>query len=252
MKKILAGNWKMFKVKSEVKNFFDALPKALPTIVPENLTLAIATSPTLLEYAVTLAKESNVEIYSQNVAYENEGALTGEISPVQLKDIGVTGSLVGHSERRTFFGESDESCAKRAAKALEQGLKVIYCIGETLAEREAGLTQKVIEKQMNAAVAVLKLAKANENNCSIAYEPVWAIGTGKVAGPEQVKEAHAWVEDQLRASGLSLPILYGGSVKPSNFAELSTIPHVSGGLVGGASLKADDFAALAKIIISAT
>ncbi|NCN40650.1 triose-phosphate isomerase [bacterium] len=244
MKKILAGNWKMHKTRSEVESFISSFSAQSNS----ETSIAIAPSPTLLETAVNAAKGTGIEIYSQNVSFENEGAWTGEISPLQLKDIGVTGSLVGHSERRTHFADTDETCAKRAAKAFEHGLKVIYCIGETLEEREAGQTEAVIKKQMAAAIPTLKNAKASDSNCAIAYEPVWAIGTGKVAGPEQVKEAHEWVQNELSSAGLNLPILYGGSVKPSNFGELSAIPHVAGALVGGASLKSDDFSALFEIL----
>jgi len=236
-KKILAGNWKMHKTRSEMLNFFTAIDRKL---AGSSIKKIIAPSPTLLESAVNAAKDTGIKIYSQNCAYAKEGALTGEISPLQLRDIGVTGTLIGHSERRQFFGESTEVCAKRIQTSLENGLEVIYCIGETHKDRQAARTRDVLEAQLHAVTQV-RPSQSDPASFVIAYEPVWAIGTGLNAGPEQISEAHGWIREILTSTGLAYPILYGGSVKPANFKQISSIPNVWGGLVGGASLEADSF-----------
>ena len=255
MKKILAGNWKLHKTRSDVKSFVDAC-KTSPIFanIKQTRTIVIP-SPVLLESSANFAKESSrLEIFSQNTSTEASGALTGETSPTQLLDVGVRGSLVGHSERRQFFGDTDATCEKRATLALKQGIDVIYCIGETLAEREQGLTQSVLKTQIASYIKAVKAARdaGSKAVSMVAYEPVWAIGTGRVAGPEQVAEAHAWIHADLEAGATPSAILYGGSVKPSNFKELAAIPHVSGALVGGASLEAADYLALLQILDAAT
>ncbi len=252
MKKILAGNWKLHKTRAEVKSFVDAC-QASPLLKKIRQTrMIVIPSPVLLESAVLSASalHTQLEIFSQNSSTEVSGAWTGETSPAQLVDVGVRGTLVGHSERRTFFGDTDATCEKRATLALVQGLDVIYCIGETLAEREAGQTQKVLKTQIDAYIKAVKAARQAGAHASamVAYEPVWAIGTGKVAGPEQVAEAHAWIHRDLEAASTVSPILYGGSVKPSNFKELAAIPFVAGALVGGASLEPKDYLALLEIL----
>ena len=171
---------------------------------------------------------TDVAVAAQNVHWEDEGAFTGEISPPMLRELGVYGAIVGHSERRQYFGETDETVGKRARAALAAGLSVIACVGETEAEREAGETEDVLRRQ----VSVLE----PDENLVVAYEPVWAIGTGKTATPELAQEAHAFIK-----SLLDVPLLYGGSVKPDNASELLAQPDVDGALVGGASLDVDSF-----------
>jgi len=256
MKKILAGNWKLHKTRDDVKSFVQTCQaSSILNQVTRTRTILIP-SPVLLEHATKLVGSgagTHLEIFSQNSSAEKSGAWTGETSPVQLLDIGVKGTLVGHSERRQHFGDTDASCEKRASLALSLGVEVIYCIGESLAQREAGQTQSVLKTQVQAYIRAVKAAKATgaSTESMLAYEPVWAIGTGKVAGPEQVAEAHAWIHEDLLGAGLVSSILYGGSVKPSNFKELSSIPHVAGALVGGASLEAKDYLDLLEILDSA-
>jgi triosephosphate isomerase len=176
---------------------------------------------------------TDIAVAAQNVHWEVEGAFTGEVSAPMLFELGVYGAIVGHSERRQLFGETDESVARRAAAALEAGLWVIACVGETEAEREAGDTESVLRRQAGVLEAQEQLV--------LAYEPVWAIGTGKTATPEQAEEAHAFLRGLI-----DVPILYGGSVKPENAAELLAQPDVDGALVGGASLDVESFAAICK------
>src|SRR5919204_718202 len=177
------------------------------------------------------AVESGGAVYAQNVHWEPEGAFTGEVSAAMLQELGVEGAIVGHSERRQYFGETDESVGRRARAALEAGLGVIACVGETEAEREAGQTEEVLRRQASVLEAHEQLV--------LAYEPVWAIGTGKTATPDQAQEAHAFLHGLI-----DVPILYGGSVKPDNAAELLAQPDVGGALVGGASLEVASFAAI--------
>ena len=172
------------------------------------------------------------------MAWENSGAFTGEISPLQLKDIGIIGTLIGHSERRQFFGDNTSSCEKRLSCAAKASLHSIFCIGETLEERKAGRTRDVLNDQLEA-ICRLKVSK---ELLVLAYEPVWAIGTGVVAEVPQIEDAHEWIAGILDEAGTpDYQILYGGSVKPSNFKEISHVPFVAGGLVGGASLEAKSF-----------
>jgi len=212
---LIAGNWKMFRGPD---------PAGLA-----GLDAVICPPFTRLRDCV----EAGLTTYAQNVHWEPEGAYTGEISAPMLLELGVAGSLVGHSERRQYFGETDEAVAKRAQAALEHGIQVIACVGETEAEREAGETEEVLRRQAGVLEAHEQLV--------LAYEPVWAIGTGKTATPEQAQEAHA-----LLRTLIDVPILYGGSVKPDNAADLLAQPDVDGALVGGASLDVESFAAICK------
>lgn len=233
--KILAGNWKLNKNRNETREFFKALGTQAASSPVKKI---VATSPTLLESARLAAEQSGVEIYSQNIAWDASGAWTGEISPVQLKDIGISGTLIGHSERRQFFGDTSESCKRRLECAMKHEIHTIFCVGETLSERKASLTRALLEEQLKAVCDL----KAPRELLVIAYEPVWAIGTGVVAEVPQIKESHAWIAEILAKSGApAYQILYGGSVKPSNFSEISKIPYVAGGLVGGASLDPKSF-----------
>lgn len=247
----LIGNWKLFKTKSEIASFFKEVAASdLLKKIPTEVGFAVAVSPTHLDYARAHAP-AGLEIFSQNCAYAVDGAWTGEISPLQLKDLGVVGTLVGHSERRQHFGDSNETVAQRAHLALQQGLKVVFCIGETLEERDAGRTEALLAEQIaaltkNADPVVLKSA-IREGRFWVAYEPVWAIGTGRTASPEMAEEAHLAIAQIFEAAGVGIPkILYGGSVKPSNFRELLAKAVIAGGLVGGASLEASSYLTLAS------
>ena len=185
---------------------------------------------------------TEIAVAAQNVHWAPEGAFTGEVSAPMLRELGVYGAIVGHSERRQFFGESDETVVRRALAAIEHGLHVIACVGETEAEREAGETETVLRRQVGAIAAGLReSAAADSDELVIAYEPVWAIGTGKTATPEMAQEAHALVK-----SILGVPVLYGGSVKPDNAGELASQPDIDGALVGGASLELESFATICR------
>src|SRR5919197_1481576 len=190
--------------------------------------------------SLAAAVESGHTVFAQNVHWADEGAFTGEISAPMLLDLGVAGAIVGHSERRQYFGETDESVARRTIAALEHGLRVIACVGESLEEREAGQMELVLRVQVEA---IADAAGAHEQ-LVIAYEPVWAIGTGRTATPEQAREAHAFIK-----SILDVPVLYGGSVKPDNAGELLARPGIDGALVGGASLEVESFTAICQAAI---
>ncbi len=211
----------------------------------EDAEIVIAPPFTALESAARKMKGSNAALCAQNVFYEEKGAYTGEISPLMLKDVGCEYAIVGHSERRQYFGETDETVNRRIRAALAHGLKVISCIGETLQEREAGRTHSVLEVQTERGLDGIGV-----DNIVIAYEPVWAIGTGVTATTEQAQDAHAFIRAKLRkmygGKADDVRILYGGSVKPENVDELMACPDVDGALVGGASLKPDSFARLVK------
>jgi triosephosphate isomerase len=223
--KLVAANWKMFKGPAETREFLAGFEQ------PEGVDVVVC--PPFVSLAA--AVESGRTVYAQNVHWEARGAYTGEISPGHLLEVGVKGSLVGHSERRHLFGESDEMVARRARAALTAGLGVIACVGETLEQRESGDTHLVLKIQVEA----IAFAAGDDSGLLIAYEPVWAIGTGLTATPEQAQEAHAFVK-----SLLDRPVLYGGSVKPENARELLAQPDVDGALVGGASLDPESFRAI--------
>ncbi len=224
-------------LRKDVVSFFETLKKNPPSfkvkICPQSIHIPLA---------LELAKPLQMDIGAQNCHFENKGAFTGEISPEGLKDLGVSFTLIGHSERRTLFNESNELLHNKITAALKAGLEVVYCIGENQFERENGLTDQVLSQQLS----ILKSEKI-----IIAYEPVWAIGTGKSATPQMAEEAHLFIKKFLRNKGLELPVIYGGSVKPENIAELWQMPNIDGFLVGGASLSPKDFhsmvSTLAKI-----
>ena len=224
---LIAGNWKMFKGPAETLAFFERFEP------PEGVDVIFCPPFVSLGAAV----ETGRTIYAQNVHWEPQGAYTGEVSPPMLNELGVRGSLVGHSERRQLFGESDETVARRARAALDAGLGVIACVGETLEQRESGDTELVLKIQVEA----IAFAAGEHEQLVLAYEPVWAIGTGKTATPELAQEAHGFIKELL-----DRPVLYGGSVKPENAAELLAQPDVDGALVGGASLEVDSFAAICE------
>ena len=220
---LIAANWKMFKTPSETAEFCRAFSG------PEGVDVVVCPPYTSLREAA----ESGLTVYAQNVHWASEGAYTGEISAEMLRDLGVEGSIVGHSERRQHFGETDETAWSRAEHALGVGLGVIYCVGELDEEREAGHTEEVLRRQLSVLQPRERLV--------IAYEPVWAIGTGKTAAPEQAQDAHAFIK-----SIIDVPVLYGGSVKPENAGVLLAQPDVDGALVGGASLEVESFTAICE------
>jgi triosephosphate isomerase len=228
---LIAGNWKMFKGPADTRAFFERFEP--PVGVEAILCPPYASLPA--------AVESGRAIYAQNVHWEPTGAYTGEVSPQMLLELGVQGTLVGHSERRQLFGETDATVARRARAALEAGLGVIACVGETLEQRESGDTELVLKIQVEAVA----FAAGEHERLALAYEPVWAIGTGRTATPEQAREAHAFIKNMLNR-----PVLYGGSVKPENAAELLGQPGVDGALVGGASLDPDSFTAICEAAAS--
>jgi triosephosphate isomerase len=228
---LIAGNWKMYKGPEETAAFCRALRDQLEWV--DEVDIAVCPPFVSLSAAVQSLAGTDIAVAAQNVHWEVEGAFTGEISAPMLFELGVYGAIVGHSERRQLFGETDEGVARRTSAALEAGLWVIACVGETEAEREAGETEDVLRRQV-------ALLEAHEQ-LVLAYEPVWAIGTGKTASPEQAQEAHAFLR-----SLIDVPLLYGGSVKPDNAAELLARPDVDGALVGGASLDVASFVAICK------
>jgi len=246
MKPLIAGNWKMYKTPSQTAEYFD---KFLPLVKDfENIELLICPPFIDIPVAVEKTKNSNVKIGGQNCFYKNEGAYTGEISPKMLKEAGCEYVIIGHSERRHIFGESDELINKKVLAAVQEGLRVILCVGETLEEREGGLTFTVVESQLK-----LGLSGAEEflGSIEIAYEPVWAIGTGVPAKPEDAEEVHKFIYSVLEEINpkvaKNVRVLYGGSVKPGNAEAILSQPHIKGVLVGGASLDPESFSKIAEI-----
>jgi triosephosphate isomerase (TIM) len=228
---LVAGNWKLFKGPAETQEFCLELRGRLEGVV--GVDVAVCPPYTSLGAAVLALADTEIAVAAQNVHWEESGAFTGEVSAGMLRELGVYGTIVGHSERRQYFGETDDGVARRATAALEAGLFVIACVGELEEERDRGETEDVLRRQ----VSVLE----PHENLVVAYEPVWAIGTGKTATPEIAEEAHAFVK-----SLLDVPVLYGGSVKPENAAELMSQPDVDGALVGGASLDVESFAQICE------
>jgi triosephosphate isomerase len=227
---LIAGNWKMYKGSHQAREFAAQI-RRLPERVP---TVDVVVCPPYVALEATIAglgAETRARVYAQNVHWELEGPFTGEVSAPMLLELGVTGAIVGHSERRQLFGESDDTVRRRAETALEAGLAVIACVGETEAEREAEQTEEVLERQVRVLPEHERLV--------IAYEPVWAIGTGRTATAEMAQEAHAFIKS-LHATS----VLYGGSVKSDNAAGLLAQPDVDGALVGGASLDLPSFEAI--------
>ncbi|MGC8759107.1 MAG: triose-phosphate isomerase [Bryobacteraceae bacterium] len=243
---LIAGNWKMYKTPAETREFF---VRFLP-LVEKSTHADIAICPPFIDIpaAVEAASGSRVGIGAQNCFWQNkEGAFTGEVTPAMLKAAGCQYVIIGHSERRQYFGETDETVLRRTRAALEAGLTPIVCVGELLEEREAGRTNEVLQRQFEGGIAGLSAEEFSR--IVIAYEPVWAIGTGKVATPETAEDAHRFLRGLAEAkygkeAAAALRILYGGSVKPDNIRGLMAQPDIDGALVGGASLKPEDFAAI--------
>ena len=249
-KPIIAGNWKMYKTTADAVTLVNALKTEVAGITKTEIIVC----PTFVSLPAvnTALAGSNVQLGAQNVHWEKEGAFTGEIAPAMLKEHGVRYAVVGHSERRQFFGETDAGVNKRAKAALANGLRPIVCVGEMLADREAGKTEAVVAGQVRGSLAGFEKNQILET--VIAYEPVWAIGTGKTASPAQAQEVHALIRRLLgEMFGADVAgkvrIQYGGSVKPDNAKELLGQPDIDGALVGGASLKAGDFAAIVKATV---
>lgn len=246
-KKVMAANWKMYKTPDQTRDFFrDFLP-----LVSGHTRDEIVVCPPFLDLASAIesAKASNVAIGAQNVHWKEEGAFTGETSAPQLLALGVTHVIVGHSERRQYFGETDDTVNLRLKAALEAGLTPICCVGEVLEEREAGMTDDVLRRQCVRAFHAISAKKAAK--LVVAYEPVWAIGTGKTATPEIAAEAHAVIRYEAskifgEEFSAQLRILYGGSVKPENASALMAQGDIDGALIGGASLDPKSFAAIVK------
>ena len=240
-KKLIAGNWKMNKTSSDAQTLSKEIVAAIGKVI--DVEIVVCPPFTALETVGKVVDGSSVKLGAQNMHPEASGAYTGEISAPMLRAIFATHVILGHSERRAYFGETDAFINKKVIVALKNQLKPILCVGETLAEREAGTTLKVVQTQLEAGLE--GVSKELAVNLVVAYEPVWAIGTGPVATVEQVKEVHAFVAEELKAilgaAAAEVPIQYGGSVTPDNFAELIRVPHVSGGLVGGAALVPEKF-----------
>jgi triosephosphate isomerase len=236
----IAANWKMNKTVAEAASFIDAL---LPRIAATQNDVVVCPPFTALYEVVERRRGTAVRVAAQNMHEEAAGAFTGEISAAMLVELDVEAVVLGHSERRQFFGETDAALARKVPAALAAELEPILCVGETQAAREGGETEEVLERQLAADLAAVE--GADLAKVVIAYEPIWAIGTGLVATPEQAQEACAFIRDVVRARGGAadeLRVLYGGSVKPGNAAELLALPDVDGALVGGAALDAADFA----------
>ncbi|MDX6669217.1 MAG: triosephosphate isomerase [Solirubrobacteraceae bacterium] len=241
---LIAANWKMYKTVAQALAFLDALPPRAGAA--DGVEVALCAPFTDLPALVERAAGSGIAIYAQNMHWEDSGAYTGEVAPPMLAELGVDGVVLGHSERRALFAESDAALARKVPAALEAGLHPILCVGETEQEREEGETERKLRRQVEEDLAEIPDERLAE--VVIAYEPIWAIGTGRVATPEQAQEAIAFVRGLLatrsREQAEHARVLYGGSVKPDNAAELLALPDVDGALVGGASLEPESFAAI--------
>ncbi|CAM3094717.1 triose-phosphate isomerase [Streptobacillus ratti] len=243
---IVAGNWKMNKTRTETEKFFKEL---LPLVEGKNVEIVVAAPFTNLETAIRETKGSNVKIAAQNMNPKDNGAYTGEISPLMLKDLGVEYVLVGHSERREYYKECNKFINEKVLAAIHNGLKPILCFGETLEQREANVTEKVVEEQLREGLK--DVCDKGILNVVLAYEPVWAIGTGKTATAEQAQEVHAFIRNLLidmYGSDIAneITVQYGGSMKPENALELMSQNDIDGGLIGGAALDPMSFAKLVE------
>jgi triosephosphate isomerase len=240
----VAGNWKMHKTGAEAKAFIEELVPRLPG--SRRAEVAICPPYTALASTLHSVRDSGVRVFAQNMHYEDQGAFTGEVAPPMLAALGVAGAIVGHSERRELFGETDRALALKVPAALAHGLLPILCVGETEEERDAGDTERKLRHQVKEDMARVPTERLAE--VVIAYEPIWAIGTGRVATPEQAQDALAFVRalvgDRSAEAAQGIRLLYGGSVNAENAAELLALPDCDGALVGGGSLKPDSFAAI--------
>lgn len=246
--KIVAGNWKMNKNLAETEALLTELAAKLPDTQAE---VMVAPTFVSLQSAVKQLESSTIEVIAQNMHFAESGAYTGEISADMLLDIDIDTVIIGHSERRAYFGETDEILAKKVKTALEKNMRVMFCFGEKMEDRKSENHFKVVESQLKNAL--FSLDASAWTNIILAYEPVWAIGTGETASPEQAQEMHAFIRKTITeaydtAIANNVSILYGGSVKPANAEEIFSKLDVDGGLIGGASLVADDFVAIIKAI----
>ena len=243
-KHIVAGNWKMNNGLVQTETLITELKKQEKTSDAE---VMIAPTFTNLWHAFEATRQYDIEVIAQNMHFAENGAYTGEISADMLKSVGIKTVILGHSERRAYFNETDEALAKKVNAALENNMRVIFCFGEELSDRKAGNEETVVENQIKNAL--FHLGADAFKHIVLAYEPVWAIGTGETASPEQAQDMHAFIRKTLAEKygkdvAESVSILYGGSVKPNNAKEIFSKPDVDGGLIGGASLKAEDFFAI--------
>ena len=245
-KPIIAGNWKMYKNKDEAVQFIYKVSEEMPSL---ELVDSVICAPFIALKSLVKRQGDNLRIGAQNMHFEEQGAFTGEIAPSMLTNIGVSYVIIGHSERRAMFNETDETCNKKLHAAYKHGLVPILCVGESLEEREAGITMDLIAIQVKKAFA--GIAAEDAKKVVIAYEPIWAIGTGKTATSEQAEEVCKGIRECIaemydEATAEAVRIQYGGSMKPSNAAELLAKKDIDGGLIGGASLKAEDFSVIVK------
>lgn len=244
--KLVAGNWKMNGTKASIRELLDGLKQGIGDVV----SAEVAVCPPFIYLGEVEAQLSGTPIVwgAQNLSTEAKGAFTGEVSAEMINDFGCKYAIVGHSERRSLYGEDDALVAKKFSVARAAGLKPILCIGETLEEREKGVTNDVVARQLEAVIALEGVAALADG--VIAYEPVWAIGTGKTATPEQAQEVHAFIRELVSAKDAAVAarvqILYGGSMNAANAAELLAQTDIDGGLIGGASLKAEDFLTICR------
>ncbi len=246
-KPIIAGNWKMNKTVGEAQELVRALKGKIANVT--DVEIVVAPVFTALSAVAKAIKGSSIKLAAQDMYWEAEGAFTGEVSPLMLKDVGCEYVIIGHSERRTYFSETNETVNKKVKAAHAHSLKPIVCVGERLEERESGITKDVVKDHVVNGLA--GITEDQMLSTVIAYEPVWAIGTGKTATPEQAQEVHGFIRGllaEIYSSDVAeaVRISYGGSVKPGNIAELMAQPDIDGGLIGGASLDADSFAQIVK------
>lgn len=243
---LVAGNWKLNGSKASIDSLLGGILAGMDGL--DKVAVAVCAPYVYIPMVQNLLAESQIGWGSQDIAEQDSGAFTGEVSGPMLREFGCKYAIVGHSERRALYGEKDEDTARKFAAARKHGLTPILCVGETLAEREAGITEQVVERQLNAVIALEGVDALADG--VIAYEPVWAIGTGKTATPQQAQDVHAFIRGKI--AGLNgvvaaeLQILYGGSVKGANAAELFAMPDIDGGLIGGASLDAQEFLAICR------
>ena len=244
---VIAGNWKMYKTNTEAKQLAEAIKSKTSMI--EKTQIIVCPPATALSGVVSIVNGSQIKAGAQNMYWESEGAFTGEISAEMIKSTGATYVIIGHSERRQYFGETDKTVNKKIIKALQTGLNPIVCIGESLEQREKGITKNIIADQLKGGLE--NITTDQLSGIILAYEPIWAIGTGKTATPEQAQDVHEFIRSKLQAmydaaSSASMVIQYGGSVKPSNAYDLLKKEDIDGALVGGACLEADSFSEIIK------
>ncbi len=246
-KPVIAGNWKMNKTISEAVGLVNELKARIADV--EDVTVIVCPTFLCVKSVADVLKDTNIHVGAQNMYWETSGAYTAEVSGEMLLEAGAEYVIIGHSERRQYFGETNETVNKKVKKALAVGLKPIVCVGEMLEDREAGNTEKVVDDHLTNGLA--GLSADDMKKVIVAYEPVWAIGTGKTASPEQAQEVHAFIRNRIaelwdEETAEAVIIQYGGSMKPENVKELLAQKDIDGGLIGGAALKADSFEALAK------